>query len=170
MTEFKLLDALWTLKGGALQTEKRAGQLLMAIGEMAPIRPARYELNRRGRWREYDGRRLIVDLLTQRTQLMTIVEEQSLGDGGSTVVIATGKQGEPVQAALRWKHGWPLSPKQRQQIEEAVRAAFDALSLSSFVLRVVERADGDSGDAIAVPILEIIDEPPQDFQPLWRDP
>ncbi len=167
MTEYRRCDAVWTLEQGPLDTEALAADLMVAIGEITPIAPARYELNRRGRWREYDGRRLMVDLLTQRTQLVTIEEEKPVERGGTMVIVATGKQDRPVQAVLRWRQPWPPSPKRREQIEAAVRAGFQGLPLASFALRVADDRDGEPGDGEVA--FEITGEPPDDFGPWWRD-
>ncbi len=135
------VEAVWTLSDGPLDSEDVVGALFVAIGDLRRVEPAHYDLNRRGKWRVYNGRRLIVDVLTQRTQLVTVIEERGVDDGGTQVVVGTGKQGEPPQALARFRHAWPPSPKSAARWRDAVVQAFSALPLSSFVMRAGTDAD-----------------------------
>lgn len=148
MTSTRICEAVWTLREGPLETEEVVSELFVAIGRVRYIEPARYDLNRRDQWRDYDGRRLIVDALTQRTQLVTIAEDRPVDQGGTFVVVSTGKQGRPPRASARWQQQWPPDSGRLQQIEEAAQQAFADLPLASFVLRVgpdtdAEPAEGD---------------------------
>lgn len=146
MSEMQELEAAWTLAPGPLDSEATARALLQAVGDVVAVRPARYDLDRRGRWKAYRGANLLVDMITQRTQLVTIEEEESVANGGVLVVVATGKQGRPPQAVARWRHRWPPSSEEIGQWTQAVQDAFNSLKLESFVLRAGDRnylvADG----------------------------
>ena len=135
MSDEQVWEAAWTLEDGPLEQESVARALLLALGDLIAIEPARYDLNRRGKWRTYHGAALIVDLLTQRTQLMVIEEERSVEEGGHQVFIGTGKQGLPPQAVARWVEPWPPGPERARQIEAAVERARRELPLCSWVLR-----------------------------------
>lgn len=51
--------------------------------------PNAYDLNQRGQWREFDADGLIIDTLTQRTQLVMVRLS-----GGGMLALSTGKHGE----------------------------------------------------------------------------
>lgn len=143
MTDRRIHEAVWTLDDGPLDSEATAGRLFVAVGQLKHIDPVRYELNRRGRWRDYDGRRLMVDLLTQRTQLVTIAEKRDADQGGAKVVIGTGKQQKPPQAVCRWRGAWPPPKPRVDEWADAVRDAFSELPMARFALRVADDPDGD---------------------------
>lgn len=154
MSENRTCEAAWTLRQGPLDAEDVATKLFAAVGDLVAIEPARYDLNRRGRWRDYDGRRLIVDVLTQRTQLVTIAEDRSVDEGGKLVVLATGKQGELPQAVARWSIDWPPSTKRVEEWEGAVRRAFSDLNLASFILRIADEPGEDPDEGTARMVAE----------------
>jgi hypothetical protein len=139
MKKSQKVEAAWTLESGPLDSAEVAQRLLMAVGEIVAVAPARYDLDRRGKWREYEGRRLIVDMLTQRTQLVTIAEDRSVEEGGVLVMVATGKQGPPPQAVAQWRRHWPPSKEEIDRWRDAVDQAFDELHLAEFTMSV----DGD---------------------------
>ena len=136
MTRDTQIEAIWTLDEGPLESQSQAAALFAAVGEVVDIEPARYDLNRRGQWRPYSGPGLMVDVLTQRTQLVTIREERGVDEGGVEVALATGKYGEPPQAIARWRQQWPPKPRTLRRWEQAAVSAFDGQELRSFVLRV----------------------------------
>lgn len=166
MTQQRLWEAVWTLQSGPLQDEEVVRQIFFAVGEMTSVQPVRYDLNRRGQWRPYGGRKLIVDVLTQRTQLVTVVEDVPVDEGGTQVVVATGKQGEPPQAVARWWERWPPSAERIDAVEAAVADAFDTLDLASFVLRVA-----DVPDEMTAPRTTRLEAPkaaPETWNRRWR--
>ncbi len=144
MAQKRLYEAVWTLDEGPLESEAEAAALFGAVGEVVTVEPARYELNRRGQWRPYGGHRLMVDVLTQRTQLVTIVEQRGVDEGGVEVVLATGKQGAPPQAIARWRHRWPPLTELARRWERAAIEAFEDLRLCTFALRVDVDDDGQT--------------------------
>ena len=144
MAQKRLYEAVWTLDEGPLESEAEAAALFGAVGEVVTVEPARYELNRRGQWRPYGGHRLMVDVLTQRTQLVTIAEEQGVDKGGVEVALATGKQGAPPQAIARWREQWPPPTDLARRWERAGLEAFDELRLCTFALRVDIDDEGQS--------------------------
>ncbi len=139
MSQQTNLEAIWRLDEGPLDRESTVRRLFVAVGEIRPIEPDRYDLNRRDQWRDYDGRRLIVDVLTQRTQLVTIAESADVGDGGTLVVVGTGKQGRPPQVSVRWRSAWPPDPAILEDWKQGIDRAFAELPLTSFLLRVGDR-------------------------------
>ena len=147
MSELRKIEAAWTLKSGPLDSAETARRLLMAVGDLVAVEPARYDLDRRRKWRDYEGRRLIVDMLTQRTQLVTIVEERSVDQGGVLVVVATGKQGPPPQVVAQWHRHWPPADEEIERWQRAVGDAFDSLDLKAFTMsvdgEVVMKAEGE---------------------------
>ena len=154
MAQLRMGEAVFTVGSGPLEDEEVAAALFVAIGEFVTIEPARYDLNRRDQWRTYGGKRLLVDLLTQRTQLVTIAEDRPVDEGGKMVVVATGKQGAPVQAVVRWLVSWPPGEDRIRAWEEAVVAAFEAVELEAFVFRVAEAAgDEVAGGAVRIGVV-----------------
>ena len=150
MPSTRYFEAVWTLQPGPLHDQQTAANLFVAIGQVRYVEPVRYDLDRRGQWRDYDGRRLIVDVVTQRTQLVTVAEEDSVDEGGALVVISTGKQGEPPQASVRWRDEWPPTHEQIQAWQRAAEQAFDSLRLDTFVLRVADELDDISETGTAI--------------------
>ncbi len=128
------LEAHWRLAGGPLMEKSVLMELFGAIGMVKEIDPHAYDMNRRGKWRSYSGPRMVVDALTQRTQLMEIVEDESIEKGGSQVLIEMGKQGRQPSASMRWQTEWPPTTRQRHRWEEAVKEAFQLLSLEEMTI------------------------------------
>ncbi len=139
------MEAHWRLAGGPLMDEATLMALFVAIGQVRAIEPARYDMNRRGKWRDYSGPRLVVDALTQRTQLVEIREAHPLDKGGQEVTLEMGKQGAPPSASLRWRQAWPPEPRDVQHWQEAVEEAFESLNLASMV--ITRQASGEEGTA-----------------------
>ena len=150
MPSTRYFEAVWTLQPGPLHDQQTAADLFVAIGQVRHVEPVRYDLNRRGRWRDYDGRRLIVDVVTQRTQLVTVAERDPVDEGGALVVVSTGKQGEPPQASVRWHDEWPPTHGQIDAWKDAAEQGFDSLRLDTFVLRVADELENVSGVGTAV--------------------
>lgn len=149
-TTQRYFEAVWTLADGPLDNQKTAADLFVAIGDIRDVQPARYDLNRRGQWRDYDGRGLMVDVVTQRTQLVIIAEDKPIDDGGAMVVVSTGKQGDLPRASVRWKGQWPPQPEHLDRWRRGVERAFRDLDLVSFVMRVAPGADrlADAGEVV----------------------
>lgn len=150
MSDARWYEAVWTLDDRPLDSEEIAGRLFVAIGEVRHVKPARYDLDRRGRWRDYSGPRLIADLLTQRTQLVTVAEDRRLEEGGALVVITTGKQQQPPRASIRWRDRWPPGAESIEGWERAVGSAFAELPLKVFVMRVFDDPDQAVADRTVV--------------------
>ena len=139
MSEERTWTAIWRLKGGALQDEVQARALFEAIGAVVAIRPRWYDLNQLGQWRPYSEDALIVDGITQRTQLIVLSEERELSEEGPVVMISTGKRGEAPQAVGRWRGSLP-GGEEREEWMNLLAAAFRAtpLGLGSFRLQSEE--------------------------------
>lgn len=144
MKERRIWEALWRLGGDAITTEDVAQSLFAAIGAVIPMEPARYDLNQRGQWKSYDRRRFIVDTLTQRTQVVTLAEEREFSQGGSMLMVSTGKHGESPQAIARWWEGWPA---ESLRVEDLIVGASDAFAemarMELFLLRVLSDDSGE---------------------------
>ena len=102
-----MIEVLIRMEAGrALDEERRVGPLLAALCRAPGLEPVRYDLNGMGNWRsvavedEAQQRKLVVDAMTQRTQLVRIE-----GEGEALAMVALGKHGEPPTAVLRLP--WP---------------------------------------------------------------
>lgn len=84
-----------------LEDERRIRALFRSLGQVTGMVPEAYDLNRRGQWRPYHEAALVVDSLTQRTQLVELRGQTAKG-GAARVVLATGKHGEPPQLVASW--------------------------------------------------------------------
>src|SRR5690554_985573 len=92
------MDMIWELSSPPLATDVVARALVEAIEATADFTPLRYDLNQRGVYRDYDHEHVIVDLLTQRTQILRIDGARE----GDFAAIATGKHGEQPVMMMRW--------------------------------------------------------------------
>lgn len=111
MTKDRYYQAKWQLQRGPLDDKKSGIELLDYLFSLLRKKPGFYDLNQRGQWRPFEGiERLVVDLLTQRTQVMALSDREGF-DGEVVVMISTGKrevfpqmiarlQGEPSMEAL----------------------------------------------------------------------
>ncbi|MBA2661255.1 MAG: hypothetical protein H0U74_03115 [Bradymonadaceae bacterium] len=85
-----MLEMMWQLEHRVLDREQVVGPLLEEVCAVAGFRAHRYDMNARDQWRPFDAQRVVVDALTQRTQLLRIMSD----DGVSMAMIAMGKHGE----------------------------------------------------------------------------
>ena len=153
MGEKRMWEALWRLKNTSITTEAVATRFFASIGSITPIDPHRYDLNQRSQWRPFEQSRFIVDALTQRTQVITLAEKADLDEGGSVVMIATGKRDDPPQAVARWWESWPPSADRIEEFTLATDQAFQTLSMDRFILSLT---DEDSPRVVATTSLEQI--------------
>ncbi|MFU8805949.1 MAG: hypothetical protein ACNA8W_19205, partial [Bradymonadaceae bacterium] len=100
------MDMIWELEGGPLRTESVARVLVEEIEATPGFEPRRYDMNQRGVYRDYDRDHLVVDTLTQRTQIVRIESSTP----GELAVVATGKHGEQPVMMMKWSptHDDPL--------------------------------------------------------------
>lgn len=92
------MDMIWELSSVPVTTERVARALVVGIEGIPGFEVDRYDLNQRGAYRAYDREHLVVDLLTQRTQVVRIDGKSP----GAFAVIATGKHGEQPVMMMRW--------------------------------------------------------------------
>jgi len=138
-----MIDIVWKLSVSTLERESEVRPLLELVAESDGFEPVRYDLNQRGKWRDFELDRAVVDTLTQRTQLVRIdgrgpdevADEDSIEDaardvGGSRAIIATGKHDEQPTCMIRLAADGPES--RLSAIEGAVDhwdAVCEALSI-----------------------------------------
>lgn len=146
--EERAFVASWRFEAGALESQELARAILEMVGEVVAMDPTRYDLNGRGQWRTFNAQRLLIDMVTQRTQLVQLVEERGVEEGGSTVVIATGKHGEPPQAVASWSEVWPVEKERQERWVLAAKRAFDVTPLSFFVVRMTSLDEGQGGETV----------------------
>jgi hypothetical protein len=86
------VEMIWELDGaqGALNEARRVAPVLEQVLYVPGLRPVRYDLNQSLSWRGYDVELALIDVLTQRTQLVRIEGEEA----GVGCYLATGKHGE----------------------------------------------------------------------------
>lgn len=92
------MDMIWELSSGPVTTDRVARALVIGIEGIVGFEPDRYDLNQRGAYRAYDREHVVVDLLTQRTQILRIEGKTP----GAFAAIATGKHGEQPVMMMRW--------------------------------------------------------------------
>ncbi|RAL24855.1 hypothetical protein DL240_01195 [Lujinxingia litoralis] len=86
---------IWALSRHVLDDAERV-RVVWALALRAAALPAQaYDLNQRGQWRAFEADRLIVDTLTQRTQMVVVRLE------GGLLALATGKHGERPRLLAR---------------------------------------------------------------------
>jgi hypothetical protein len=92
-----MYEIIWRFSAETLDRDAVVRPVFEQIRTSALIEPAHYDLNQKEQWRVFDLERVIVDALTQRTQLVRVRarEERSM------VMIAMGKHGEEPTAVLR---------------------------------------------------------------------
>lgn len=129
-----------------------AEAMLDTITEVVPLEIRAYDLNTRRQWRPYDRQHLTIDMITQRTQLVQLAEQTGAEQlAAGSVLIATGKHGEPPQAIATWREEWPLDIARQEQWRRAVERAFEETPLSLFVLRCASLEE-DGGE----PFLQMV--------------
>lgn len=109
-----MIDIVWKLSVSTLERESEVRPLLELVAESAGFEPVRYDLNQRGKWRDFELDRAVVDTLTQRTQLVRIdgrgpgevegedpIDDRARDLGGSRAIIATGKHDEQPTCMIR---------------------------------------------------------------------
>lgn len=79
-----------------LDEESRARPIVEAVAHLPGFLPARYDMNRRRQWRDWDLEHAVVDLLTQRTQIVDFEDEGEEIDSPESE--QTGGLGQPPGA------------------------------------------------------------------------
>lgn len=94
-------EAIWRMEGGPLSDEGPARELLQSIFSVLGEPPKFYDLNQRDQWRDFEHLdRLVIDLLTQRTQLVTLSDRKAMS-AEMLAAISTGKRASSPQVIAR---------------------------------------------------------------------
>lgn len=127
------LRGIWALERTPLSDAEGVRELwagaLLASGEEA----VDYDLNQRGQWRAFDADRLIVDTLTQRTQLVMV----RLASGG-VLALSTGKHGERPRLVAELR----VTSTERSERVDALTSAAVELMHSRLVFARHDQSDG----------------------------
>jgi hypothetical protein len=99
-----MLEMIWRLRLPTLDDESVMLPLILAMADTPGFSPDRYDLNKKEQWRNFDAERLVVDALTQRTQLVRIQGQQE----GAIAMLALGKRDEQPTAILRVPEDTPV--------------------------------------------------------------
>lgn len=149
----KMLEIIWRMRTKVLDDEGDLGALISAAVQLPGMEAAHYDLNRKGQWRGFDMQHIVVDAMTQRTQLVAIRGEDA--ESGAQAMIALGKHGEQPTAIIR-------VPEERGVSRDIIATwpeLYDTLELASTHLisdarrDVLERAGLDTpaiGGALAI--------------------
>jgi hypothetical protein len=120
-----MLEIIWRLRAGTLDDEARLSALIAAAAELPGLSPRQYDLNQKGQWRAFDLEHIVVDALTQRTQLVNI-----RGEEGAVAMVALGKRGEQPTAIIKL----PDAPSVAQDQVAAWTELYEALALVSTLI------------------------------------
>ncbi len=92
-----MLELIWRFGAPVLDDEAAILPLVSALLDVPGLSPASYDLNQKEQWRAFSPDRIVVDALTQRTQLLRIRGEQP----SALAMIALGKRDEQPTAIIR---------------------------------------------------------------------
>ncbi len=99
-----MYEIIWRFSANTLDRDAVVRPIFEQLRASDLIEPAHYDLNQKEQWRVFDLERVIVDALTQRTQLVRVRAEEER----SMAMIAMGKHGEEPTAVLRVSSEHPL--------------------------------------------------------------
>ncbi|TXD38914.1 hypothetical protein FRC98_00490 [Lujinxingia vulgaris] len=146
------LRMIWALEREPLSDAEGVRELwggaLQACGDEA----LDYDLNQRGQWRGFDADRLIVDTLTQRTQLVMV----RLGRGG-VLALSTGKHGERPRLVAELKKAAGEAAGRVEALVEVSRE----LMRAQLVFARVDRSDGGQPGAMTCTFIATSGDTPQ---------
>jgi len=100
-----MYEIIWRFSADTLDRDPVVRPIFEQIAASELLEPAHYDLNQKEQWRVFDLERVIVDALTQRTQLVRV----RASDNHSMAMIAMGKHGEEATAVLRVSSEHPLA-------------------------------------------------------------
>ncbi|RDV40005.1 hypothetical protein DV096_05460 [Bradymonadaceae bacterium TMQ3] len=146
------LRMIWALEREPLSDAEGARELwagaLQACGDEA----VDYDLNQRGQWRAFDADRLIVDTLTQRTQVVMVRLSQ-----GGMIALSTGKHGERPRLVAELR----LRLEEHVERLDAMTAVGIALMRSLLIFARIDRSDRAQPGASNCVSMAASGEPPQ---------
>lgn len=120
-----MLEIIWRFNIRVFNDEAELAEVLENILALPGMSPKRYDLNRRGQWRAFELNHAVVDALTQRTQLLSV-----LGDGGAQLMIAMGKHGEQPTAVIQL----PEAPGAMETLLDGFSERYASLALHSTLI------------------------------------
>lgn len=100
-----MYEIIWRFSADTLDRDAVVRPIFEQFVASELFEPAHYDLNQKEQWRVFDLERVIVDALTQRTQLVRVRGEQDR----SMAMLAMGKHGEEATAVLRLSSDHPLA-------------------------------------------------------------
>lgn len=100
-----MYEIIWRFSAETLDRDAVVRPIFEQLRASRLIEPAHYDLNQKEQWRVFDLERVIVDALTQRTQLVRVRAERER----AMAMIAMGKHGEEPTAVLRVSSEHPLA-------------------------------------------------------------
>ena len=92
-----MYEMIWRFDVETLDEERLVRPIFERLGDSDLFEPGDYDLNQKEQWRHFDLDRVVVDALTQRTQLVRIKG----GAAGEMAMVAMGKHGEEPTAVVR---------------------------------------------------------------------
>src|SRR5690606_30498318 len=120
------------------------------LAQLPGLDATHYDLNRKGQWRPYELTHIVVDALTQRTQLLVIRgADAPAGQPGAQAMIALGKHGEQPTVIAQV----PDRPGVARQLIEGWGDLFETLALESTTLSSGARRDALADAGIDAPNL-----------------
>jgi hypothetical protein len=99
-----MLELIWRLRLPTLDDESVVLPLVLAIADTPGFTPDRYDLNQKEQWRAFEAERVVVDALTQRTQLVRIQGT----DDDTIAMLALGKREEQPTVIIRVPEETPI--------------------------------------------------------------
>ncbi|MGM0555137.1 MAG: hypothetical protein ACQEVA_02060 [Myxococcota bacterium] len=119
-------EIIWRFDIPRLDDESVVHPIFAALAALDGFEPVDYDLNRMEQWRDFSVERVVVDALTQRTQLVRV---RAKDEASGLAMIAMGKHDEQPTAIIRL----PEPAKSSESIR-AWRHLFDDLPLGSAVV------------------------------------
>jgi hypothetical protein len=91
-------EMIWRFDVAQLDEESVVHPIFAAIEQLEGFDPIEYDLNRMEQWRSFSLGRVVVDALTQRTQLVRV---RARDEASGLAMIAMGKHAEQPTAIIR---------------------------------------------------------------------
>lgn len=110
-----MLELIWRFDLASLDDESVVRPLMVALKEVPDFSPDEYDLNHKEQWRPFELDHVVVDALTQRTQLVRLADRSR----DQIALVALGKHDEQPTAIVRLEEG------DQPDLEELVAAWSD---------------------------------------------
>lgn len=119
-------EIIWRFDVAQLDDESVVHPVFAALEDLSGFEPVDYDLNRLEQWRDFSIGRIVVDALTQRTQLVRV---RARDEAEGLAMIAMGKHDEQPTAIIRVPEAADAAAVLR-----GWRQLFDDLPMASAVL------------------------------------